>query len=125
RDIKLGNSLLDDKGCAAVTDFGIARVLAATQSTTGLLGTPFYMAPEQILGQHDLDNRADIYSLAVAAYLLATGCHPFTSDQSMTVLQQHLTAQPIHPFWYRLLCRQRPFLQHPIAPESDRSLIGC
>ncbi|HEX3050967.1 MAG TPA: serine/threonine-protein kinase [Aggregatilineaceae bacterium] len=84
RDVKPGNVLLDGQGRVALTDFGIARVLDATHLTsTGLMpGTPLFMSPEQARGQRDVDERTDVYALAVMGYLLATGQHPFTGGRS-------------------------------------------
>src|SRR5881397_1015292 len=78
RDIKPENILLDSKGRVKIADFGIAK-FAGVQEGAGLtgtgraLGTPHYMAPEQIEHPSDVDHRADIYSLGVVFYELLTG----------------------------------------------------
>jgi serine/threonine protein kinase len=94
RDLKLGNILISSKGEFLLTDFGIARLLDATQYTrTGqpMPGTAKYMSPEQAAGRTEgLDHRSDIYSLAVIAYLLTTGRYPFTGVTEMVVLNQHI-----------------------------------
>ncbi|NJL57784.1 serine/threonine protein kinase [bacterium] len=99
RDMKPGNILLRDNKHACLTDFGIARVLEHTQITTmgQMPGTPQYMSPEQARGDMELTRASDLYSLAVIAYLLATGSLPFTGTDPMVILNQHLTRQPPNP----------------------------
>lgn len=103
RDIKPENVLLTDD-TAVVTDFGIAKALAAsktegrmdTLTTMGRsLGTPAYMAPEQVAADPEIDQRADVYSWGVVAYELLSGRHPFAdvvSPQQMLAAQ--LTVRP-------------------------------
>jgi eukaryotic-like serine/threonine-protein kinase len=81
RDIKPANVMLDDaSGSVKVTDFGIARVADASRTRTGrLLGTPSFMAPEQMAGGQ-VDGRADLYSLGVMLFQLVTGALPHASD---------------------------------------------
>jgi eukaryotic-like serine/threonine-protein kinase len=76
RDIKPANLLISDMGIAKISDFGIARIEASHLTKLGeVLGTPFYMAPEQFSGS--ADERSDIYSAAVIVYEVLTGKRPF------------------------------------------------
>jgi serine/threonine protein kinase len=99
RDIKPDNVLLSGRH-ALVSDFGIARAVTAagggmTLTADGvLLGTPQYMAPEQVAGEANVDHRADIYSVGVLAYELLTGRPPFAGDSPQAVLTAHLVQPP-------------------------------
>jgi serine/threonine protein kinase len=98
RDLKLENILLDSKGHAALADFSIARLNDGNKLTaTGfVVGTPMTIAPEQARGDAKLDHRADLYSLAVIAYVLAVGRYPFNGSNPLAILHQHL-AEPVPP----------------------------
>ena len=98
RDVKPENILLDDKGEAYLTDFGIARPVmpsrvgraAQTLSATGLpVGTPEYMAPEQLRGE-PMDQRADIYALGAVLYELLTGHAPHEAETPYEVAAKSL-----------------------------------
>ncbi len=93
RDIKPGNILVDNSGNVKVVDFGIsaAQDSGDTKLTkTGILiGTPRYMAPEQVLGK-PLDARTDMYSLGVILYEMLTGETAFAGDDNMAVLYRHV-----------------------------------
>lgn len=94
RDIKPDNVLLSHDGEIRVTDFGLARALHAAKSHTAAgqaVGTPFYMAPEQIQGTQ-LDPRCDIYSMGILAYEMVTGDRPFIGDDWPTIANKHLSA---------------------------------
>lgn len=102
RDIKPENVLLSH-GAAVVTDFGIAKAVSAsrtigdrgtlTQVGTSL-GTPAYMAPEQIAGDPNADHRADLYAWGCLAYELFAGAPPFVRDTPQRVLAAHLSETP-------------------------------
>jgi serine/threonine-protein kinase PpkA len=93
RDVKPSNVMLRDDG-AVLTDFGIAKVLtggeAAATRAGVLVGTPDYMAPEQIRGAAELDSRADIYAFGVMLFQLLTGRLPFVRSHAGDVVQAHL-----------------------------------
>jgi formylglycine-generating enzyme required for sulfatase activity len=96
RDIKPQNILLDaESGRTLVTDFGIARTADTTSLTaTGLvLGTPAYLAPEQVTGDPS-DHRADIYALGIMAYEILTGRPPFEAPTASAVLMKRLAGPP-------------------------------
>jgi TolB-like protein/tetratricopeptide (TPR) repeat protein len=104
RDLKPENVLLSG-GHAVVADFGIAKALAAATEASGLsdatltgtgviIGTPAYMAPEQVAGDSTLDHRADLYSLGVIAYEMLTGSHPFAGRTGQAVARAHITETP-------------------------------
>jgi len=95
RDLKPQNIMLDAAGTAYVTDFGLAKSLAGTGMTEmgAILGTPFYMSPEQVKGQ-PAGPRSDIYSLGVILYEMATGVVPFTGDSAYEVMMSRLSHKP-------------------------------
>jgi tetratricopeptide (TPR) repeat protein len=100
RDIKPENILLQGEH-AVLTDFGVARALQESRSGTTLtstgvsIGTPAYMAPEQIAGERAIDARADVYALAVVGYEMLTGARPFTGASAQAVLAAHMTEPPV------------------------------
>ena len=90
RDVKPGNVMLDERGWAWVTDFGVAKAFGNVPLTqTGsTLGTPGYMAPEQFYGK-ELDGRADQYSLAVVAFECLVGAPPFVAESLGEYVHKH------------------------------------
>jgi len=85
---------------AKLMDFGLARSTASRLTAEGaLVGTVFYLAPEQALGQ-EIDGRADLYSLGVVLYELVARRLPFTGDDPLTVISQHLYAPVVPPSTY-------------------------
>ena len=96
RDIKPDNVLLAG-GHAVLTDFGIARALAQATAdhrltTTGMaLGTPAYMAPEQIAAEPTVDHRADLYAVGAMAFQLLTGTPPFSAATTQALFLQHMS----------------------------------
>ncbi len=97
RDLKPENVIITPGGTAKLMDFGLARSVASRMSSEGaLVGTVFYLAPEQALGGN-FDQRADLYSLGVMLYELTTGGLPFTADDPVAVISQHLHAPVVPP----------------------------
>ena len=96
RDVKPANVLITGEGGVKITDFGIARLNTSNLTLEHeLLGTPNYMAPEQILGT-DADHRADIFSLGVLLYEMLTGQKPFTGD-NLTSVTHNIVYEPFTP----------------------------
>jgi serine/threonine-protein kinase len=95
RDIKPANIMYDkEKGTMKVTDFGIARLTDNSKTRTGVvMGSPFYMSPEQLAGQK-VDGRSDIYSLGITLYQLTTGQLPFVGDSIATLAHQITNDKP-------------------------------
>ncbi len=100
RDLKPANVLIDNDGLLKIVDFGVAA--AQTQGDTQLtktgyvIGSPKYMAPEQILGKK-VDERADIYSLGVILYEMFSGIPPYSRGDHMSVMYQHVQGKARPP----------------------------
>jgi serine/threonine protein kinase len=100
RDVKPKNIILTPESMAKLTDLGLAREVndkAAAETEAGkAYGTPYYISPEQIRGDVDIDFRADIYSLGATMYHLLTGRPPFEADTPSAVMHKHLK-EPLRP----------------------------
>ncbi len=100
RDIKPANVMVDANDHATLTDFGIARAMGASRLTqTGaMVGTPQYMAPEQVRGL-PVDHRADVYALGIVCYEMLTGQTPFSGDTATVLYKQaHEPPPPLSQF---------------------------
>jgi len=95
RDVKPANLLIDEHGTLKIADFGIAKLLGATDLTrTGVsLGTPAYKSPEQAQGR-DVDHRSDIWSFGVVLFEMLTGRRPFDGEYEQAVIHSILTVEP-------------------------------
>jgi len=119
RDLKPPNVMLRENGDVALIDFGLARALdGSTPSTrTGVLrGSPYYMSPEQAMGEV-LDARSDFYSLGIMFYEMLTGKKPYTGGSAMDVLQQHVNA-PL-PMLPKGLVQNEPLLLKLLAKSRE------
>ncbi len=99
RDLKPHNILIDRSGTAYVSDFGLAKSLAAAPDMTRsgeLLGTPRYMAPEQVSGGH-VDHRVDLYAFGLILYEMVTGTVPFHGDSAIAELLLRVQSKPPDP----------------------------
>jgi eukaryotic-like serine/threonine-protein kinase len=117
RDVKPENILLAD-GRALIADFGLARAIGAADyeklTATGIMiGTVYYMSPQQLVGDHNLDQRADIYSLGCILYEMLTGEVPY-SGLSLSQVVNRILRTPV-PSARRL--------QAAVPPEVDRAII--
>jgi serine/threonine-protein kinase len=127
RDVKPANIYVCRMGLdydfAKVLDFGLVKIRdrsragdSLTTIDAGTSGTPAYMAPESILGESDVDRRADVYALGCVAYFALTGSLVFEADSSMKMLMHHLHTKPTRP-------SERAEL--PIPSELDDLVLAC
>jgi DNA-binding response OmpR family regulator len=119
RDLKPPNLMLRENDTLVLIDFGLARSVdgAPNSTRTGVLrGSPYYMSPEQALGE-ELDGRTDLYSLGILFYEMVIGRKPYTGLSAIDVLQQHVTA-PVPQFPHSHLHLQA-LLEGLIAKSRD------
>ncbi len=94
RDIKPQNMMLNDDGLLKVLDFGIARIPTLPSLTqSGFIGSPYYVSPEQAMGE-EVDIRSDIYSSGIVLYELLSGSIPFDARSPWSIISQHIANEP-------------------------------
>lgn len=127
RDIKPDNIMIQQGGVVKITDFGIAKAAASARTQTGMqLGTPFYMSPEQILGQA-VDGRTDQYSLAVVAHQMLTGECPFQADSLPTLIYRILREdpEPDSPRLVNLGPKMNVALRKALSKQRENRFASC
>ena len=98
RDIKPANIMIQPDGRAKLMDFGVARLEDSAATATGqIIGSPYYMAPEQMAGDTPITARADTYSLAVVTYEALTGQRPFQADSVPAIVYKVVNEIPPPP----------------------------
>ncbi|MGH7583084.1 MAG: serine/threonine-protein kinase [Gemmatimonadales bacterium] len=128
RDIKPGNILYDGRH-AVVTDFGVAKALNAALSLTGpghttsgmAIGTPAYMAPEQLAADPKADQRVDLYAVGLLAYELLSGASPFAAPSPTATMAAQLTRipEPLHESLPDVPQAFSDLVQHLLAKAPD------
>ena len=114
RDLKPANVIIDSKGKARITDFGIAGIEAELTGGEIRVGTPAYMSPEQITGK-EVSQKSDIYSLGLLLYELFTGKQAFQSDSLPDLLQKQQTTAPTNP----------SEILKQISPLVEKTILQC
>lgn len=118
RDLKPGNLMINQEGTVKVVDFGIAKKLAVEvhlTATNTTVGTPMYMAPEQIMGK-PVDARTDIYAMGVVLYELLAGQVPFNADSLYEIQAAHIHRIPDPPTIYY------PHIPRPVVDAVMKAL---
>lgn len=100
RDIKPSNMLIDERDLPYISDFGLARIAQVGDSTIShdlMLGTPWYISPEQARGERDLTPSTDVYSFGIILYELLLGQVPFGGDTPYAIVHEHIYTPPTPP----------------------------
>jgi serine/threonine-protein kinase len=101
RDVKPKNIMINKEGIVKLADMGLARettdIEAAKTEKGKAYGTPYYISPEQIRGEMDIDERADIYGLGATFYHLVTGRVPYMAEDPVEVMKKHLKDELVPP----------------------------
>lgn len=127
RDIKPGNILVDADGHPHLVDFGIARIPASTLTqTTAVLGTPFYMAPEQVAARK-IDHRVDIFALGAIFYEMLTLEKPFSGENLTTIVYKIMNEDPppLRQFKGSLPPALEPIIRKILAKDPDARYQSC
>src|SRR5262245_61942621 len=138
RDLKPANVWIDDDGHARLGDFGLATSEAARSRVSGgtLVGTVAYLPPEQALGE-PAGPRSDLYSLGALLYEMLTGQPPFPGDDAVSIISQHLHAEPVPPSRHNAdvpealdravltLLAKRPEDRPPSAAEARERILAA
>ncbi|MHC4872004.1 MAG: serine/threonine protein kinase [Planctomycetota bacterium] len=98
RDIKPGNIILTREGYAKLADYGLVKItddedMQSLTLTGQVMGTPYYISPEQAAGESDIDIRCDIYSLGATLYHMATGTPPYRGRSGADIMAMHICGQ--------------------------------
>ena len=97
RDIKPSNILISKSNVIKIMDLGISTPVTENEDDMHVIGTPYYMSPEQIRTPNKIDQRADIYSLGATLYELLTGMEPFNGRDSEEIFNKVLNSTPLDP----------------------------
>ncbi len=127
RDIKPGNILIDKDGHPHIVDFGIARIPTSNLTqTSAVMGTPYYMAPEQVAARK-VDHRVDIFALGAILYEMLTLEKPFTGENLTTVIYKIMNENPLplRQFKADIPAELEPIIQKALAKDPDARYPSC
>jgi len=141
RDVKPSNVMMAEDGRIYLSDFGLARIAQAGESTLSadvMLGTPQYISPEQAKGESELDNGTDIYSFGVMLYELVVGRVPYSADTPFAVIHDHIykplplpslenpdITEPVERFLLKALAKDRSDRFEDIPAMLDAWKASC
>jgi tRNA A-37 threonylcarbamoyl transferase component Bud32 len=127
RDIKPGNILIDKEGRPHIVDFGIARIPTSNLTqTSAVMGTPYYMAPEQVAARK-IDHRVDIFALGAIFYEMLTLEKPFSGENLTTVIYKIMNESPppLREFQADVPPGLEPIIQKVLAKDPDSRYQSC